>query len=194
MGHLNGCRYLSHDREGLNWIWPFGKGRLFSSAMGHTPTLFSTTALAEYMLAGIQYVLRPGRGRHSQREAGCKEVSGYESPKLCQNSRARGQLRGAYRGAVRKLKIGYTCVLWGSFPGGPERDATLEPAVRVISKLGFYWFETFPEILEHWDEQGKLRKLIDEYQQPLKSGYIGTNLTDSTQRKGNLAKVICLAR
>jgi hypothetical protein len=56
MGHLNGCRYLSHDRGGLNWIWTFGN-RLFSSAMGHTPTLFSATALAEYMLAGIQYVL-----------------------------------------------------------------------------------------------------------------------------------------
>jgi len=94
----------------------------------------------------------------------------------------------------RKLKIGYTCILWGSFPGSPERDATLEPAVRDISKLGFWAFETFPEILEHWDQQGKLSKLIDEYQLPLRSGYIGTNLTDPSQRKDTLEKVIRLAK
>ena len=95
---------------------------------------------------------------------------------------------------ARKLKIGYTCITWGTFPRGDEAFATLEPAVRDISKLGFYAFETFPEVLEDWDTKGKLHKLIDEYQLPLRSGYITTNLTDPTQRKDMVERVTRLAK
>src|ERR1051325_5851002 len=72
----------------------------------------------------------------------------------------------------RKLKIGYTCITWGTFPRGPEASATLEAAVKDISGLGFYGFETFPEILEDWDARGALRGLIDRFGVPLTSGYI----------------------
>jgi type 1 glutamine amidotransferase/sugar phosphate isomerase/epimerase len=42
---------------GLSWIRSYGKGRVFNCAMGHTPTLFETPALADFILSGIQYVL-----------------------------------------------------------------------------------------------------------------------------------------
>lgn len=62
---------------GLTWIRSYGKGRVFNCAMGHTPTLFATPALAEHILAAIQFVLgdleadttpsakmKAGTGRH----------------------------------------------------------------------------------------------------------------------------------
>jgi type 1 glutamine amidotransferase len=42
---------------GLSWIKSYGKGRVFNCAMGHTPTFFATPALAEHILAAIQFVL-----------------------------------------------------------------------------------------------------------------------------------------
>jgi len=42
---------------GLSWIRSYGKGRVFNCALGHTPTLFETPALAEFILRGIQYAL-----------------------------------------------------------------------------------------------------------------------------------------
>jgi type 1 glutamine amidotransferase len=46
------------DRDyGLSWIKRVGKGRVFYTALGHTPTLFATPALAEHVLAGIQFAL-----------------------------------------------------------------------------------------------------------------------------------------
>jgi type 1 glutamine amidotransferase len=45
-----------HD-YGLCWIRSYGKGRVFNSAMGHTPEFFETPALAEMILGGIQFVL-----------------------------------------------------------------------------------------------------------------------------------------
>lgn len=100
----------------------------------------------------------------------------------------------AWAAPKRKLKIGYTCITWGAFPRGAEGDATLEPAVKDISSLGFYSFETFPEILEHWDEKGTLRDLIDRYHLPLQSGYISANLIDPSIKDENLTKVIRLGK
>ena len=49
---------LRPDRDyGLSWIKRVGKGRVFYTALGHTPTLFATPALAEHVLAGIQFAL-----------------------------------------------------------------------------------------------------------------------------------------
>jgi type 1 glutamine amidotransferase/sugar phosphate isomerase/epimerase len=42
---------------GLVWIKSYGKGRVFNCAIGHTPTLFETPALAQMMLGAIQFVL-----------------------------------------------------------------------------------------------------------------------------------------
>ena len=98
------------------------------------------------------------------------------------------------RAAERKLKIGYTCITWGTFPRGPEASATLENAVRDIAGLGFYGFETFPENLADWDAKGALNRLIDQFQLPLKSGYCRTNLTDASKRKESVATVIRLGK
>ncbi|HEY2015705.1 MAG TPA: ThuA domain-containing protein [Bryobacteraceae bacterium] len=42
---------------GLAWVKSYGKGRVFYSELGHTPTLFMTPALAEFILRGIQFAL-----------------------------------------------------------------------------------------------------------------------------------------
>jgi hypothetical protein len=42
---------------GSTWIKSYGKGRVFNCAMGHTPTLFADPAMAQHILAGVQFVL-----------------------------------------------------------------------------------------------------------------------------------------
>jgi inosose dehydratase len=91
----------------------------------------------------------------------------------------------------RKLKIGYTCITWGAFPRAPE---TLDPAMKDISSLGFYSFETFPEILEYWDEKGALRGMIERYSLPLKSGYISMNLIDPSVKDEELTRAARLGK
>ena len=39
------------------WIKSYGEGRVFNCALGHTPFLFETPALAQLVLNGIQFVL-----------------------------------------------------------------------------------------------------------------------------------------
>jgi type 1 glutamine amidotransferase len=41
----------------LSWIKPYGKGRVFYTATGHDPALFSNPAMLEHYLAGIQFAL-----------------------------------------------------------------------------------------------------------------------------------------
>src|SRR4051794_12623563 len=78
----------------------------------------------------------------------------------------------------RKIKIGYTCLIWNVLPRTPEN---LEPALKDVSSLGFYKFETFAEALESWDQKGELGNLIGRYKVPLTSGYLTTNVTDAAK-------------
>ena len=94
---------------------------------------------------------------------------------------------------ARKLKIGYTCITWGSFPR-PGDDTTLEAALKDISAEGFWSFETFPEILDNWDQRGLLRPLIAKYGVPLKSGYISCDLTDPSKRNDEIARITQLSK
>jgi type 1 glutamine amidotransferase/sugar phosphate isomerase/epimerase len=41
----------------VSWIRNYGKGRVFFCILGHNPTIYTTPALAEYFLAGIQFIL-----------------------------------------------------------------------------------------------------------------------------------------
>jgi inosose dehydratase len=82
---------------------------------------------------------------------------------------ATASLQGA---TPRNLKIGHTCITWGTFPRGAEASATLEAAVRDIAALGYDGFETFPELLEDWDQRDALTPLIEKYKLPVTSGYI----------------------
>ena len=93
----------------------------------------------------------------------------------------------------RKLKIGYTCITWGSFPHAGD-DTTLEAALKDISAEGFWSFETFPEVLDNWDQRGLLKPLIAKYGVPLKSGYISCDLIDSSKRKDEIARISQLSK
>lgn len=42
---------------GMAWVKSYGQGRVFYSELGHTPTLFMTPALSEFVLRGIQFAL-----------------------------------------------------------------------------------------------------------------------------------------
>src|SRR3954453_17450481 len=94
----------------------------------------------------------------------------------------------------RNLKIGHTCITWGTFPRGAEAIATLEPAVRDIAALGYHGFETFPEVLEDWDKRGALQPLLEKYRLPVTSGYIRINVTDPTKKQESLDNVIRLGK
>jgi inosose dehydratase len=95
---------------------------------------------------------------------------------------------------ARKIKIGYTCITWGTFPRGPEASATLEPALKDIAGLGFHSFETFPEVLEDWEAKDGLTTLLERYGVPLGSGYIRIDLADPAARKENLQRIIRSAK
>ncbi len=41
----------------VSWIHSYGKGRVFFCILGHNPTLFTTPKLAQFFLAGIQFML-----------------------------------------------------------------------------------------------------------------------------------------
>jgi inosose dehydratase len=93
----------------------------------------------------------------------------------------------ALRAAERRLKIGYTALTWGAFPGRP---APMDQALKDISSLGFWAFETFAQILEELDAKGELRGLIDRYKIPLNAGYTWINVTDPALLKANVPDVI----
>ncbi len=95
--------------------------------------------------------------------------------------------------STRKLKIGHTCITWGTFPG-PEASATLDVALKDISEEGFWSYETFPEVLEYWDQKGELVPLMKKYPVPLQSCYITPNLLDPSKRKDEIARVIRLSK
>ena len=94
----------------------------------------------------------------------------------------------------RNLKIGHTCITWGTFPRGADAFATLEPAVRDIAALGYHGFETFPEVLEDWDKRGALQPLLEKYKLPVTSGYLRINVTDPTKKQESLDNVIRLGK
>ena len=96
----------------------------------------------------------------------------------------------------RNLKIGHTCITWGTF-GADEADAaTLEARCKETFPPSESWngFETFPEVLEDWDAKDALRPLMDKYKLPLTSGYIRINVTDPTKAKESLDGVIRLGK
>src|SRR5882757_8555978 len=94
---------------------------------------------------------------------------------------------------ARKLQIGHTCITWGSFPR-PVDDTTLEPALKDIAAEGFWSYETFPEIIDNWDQRGLLRALMEKHGVPLRSGYITGNLIDPTKRKEEIARIVGLSK
>src|SRR5713101_9850427 len=101
----------------------------------------------------------------------------------------------AKKAPTRKLKIGHTCITWATFPPkSGQDDTTLEPALTDISAQGFWSFETFPEVLDNWDQRGLLAPLIAKYGVPLRSAYVTGNLVDPSQRKDEIARITKLCK
>src|SRR6185369_2320124 len=96
---------------------------------------------------------------------------------------------------AKKLNIGHTCITWATFPPkGGQDDTTLEPALTDISAQGFWSFETFPEVLDNWDQRGLLAPLIAKFGVPLRSAYITGNLVDPSKRKDEIARITELCK
>ncbi|MEP6717367.1 MAG: sugar phosphate isomerase/epimerase, partial [Terriglobia bacterium] len=81
---------------------------------------------------------------------------------------------------TRKLKIGHTGITWNN---------NSEAAVRDISELGYYGFETFGNVLENWAADPDFEQKIGKYKLPLISGYCGINLTDPAKKQDSLDKL-----
>lgn len=90
---------------------------------------------------------------------------------------------------AKKLKIGHTCITWGTFPAKSGHDATLDAALKDIAAEGFWNFETFPEVIDDWDQRGLLAPLLEKYKVPLLSGYITGNLVDPAKRQDEIARI-----
>ncbi len=88
---------------------------------------------------------------------------------------------------TRNLKIGYSTLAWDVSTQDP---ANFENALHDISNLGFWGFETVSPILEAYDVDGVLTRLMGKYKIPLKAGYIAVNVTDTSLRKENIEKVV----
>jgi inosose dehydratase len=84
----------------------------------------------------------------------------------------------------RRLKVGHTGITWGFKPTDAEQ------AIKDVGSLGYAGYESFGNVLEFWDKQGGLKRLLDAAQVPLQSAYCPVNLTDPTKRADEIAKLV----
>jgi hypothetical protein len=80
----------------------------------------------------------------------------------------------------RNLKIGCATLAWNVSPSAPD---SFELALKDISELGYWGFETISPIIEALDVDGSLARLIDKYHLPMKAGDMDTHVTDPSRRK-----------
>src|SRR5437588_12565476 len=81
---------------------------------------------------------------------------------------------------TKKLRIGCTTLIWGAVPRNPEN---LQPALKDMSDLGYWGFETFASILEESRKTGTRAALLERYPSPLPSADTRVTLTDPSTRK-----------
>jgi len=86
--------------------------------------------------------------------------------------------------AGKRLKVGHTGITWGFKPTDAEQ------AIADVGSLGFAGYESFGNVLEFWDKQGGLKRLLDAAQVPLRSAYCPVNLTDPAKRSDEIAKLV----
>ena len=63
--------------------------------------------------------------------------------------------------AATRLKVGHTGITWGFKPTDAEQ------AIKDVGSLGFAGYESFGNVLEFWDKQGGLKRLLDAAQVPV---------------------------
>lgn len=90
--------------------------------------------------------------------------------------------KSLFAAKTRNIHIGHTGITW------LNTDTT--QAVNDISKLGFYGFETFGDVIAKRDASGDMGKILHDNHLPLISGYCTLNLTDASRRKDEIAKAI----
>ena len=86
--------------------------------------------------------------------------------------------------AGKRLKVGHTGITWGFKPTDAEQ------AIADVGSLGFAGYESFGNVLEFWDKQGGLKRLLDAAQVPLRSAYCPVNLVDPAKRKDEIDKLV----
>lgn len=90
--------------------------------------------------------------------------------------------------ATRRLKVGHTGITWGFAPADAER------AIADVGRLGFHGYESFGDVLEAWEKNGGLKRVLDANRLPLRSAYCNVNLTDPTRRKEQTDTLVRWAR
>jgi inosose dehydratase len=100
-------------------------------------------------------------------------------------------LRGQDSPKPKTLKIGVSTLAWNVSPTNIDN---FELALKDISELGYWGFETVSPMIEALDANGALAKLMDKYRISMKAGYMGTNVTDPSARKENVANVIRITK
>lgn len=88
--------------------------------------------------------------------------------------------------SLRNIPIGHTGITWP--------NSQIEDAIGTCSKLGFYGFETFGDVLVQWEDKGGLEPVFSRNHIPLISGYCTLNLTDASRRQETIDKAINWAR
>jgi inosose dehydratase len=90
--------------------------------------------------------------------------------------------------AGKRLKVGHTGITWGFKP------ADAEQAIKDVASLGFHGYESFGNVLEAWEQQGGLKRILDANRLPLHSAYCPVNLTDPAKRRDEVEKLVRWAR
>ena len=93
-------------------------------------------------------------------------------------------LRGQTR---RTFRIGCATLAWNVSPNAID---TLELALKDISELGYWGFETVSPMIEALDGKGGLTPLMDRYNIPMLAAYMDADVMDISSRRENVAKVI----
>jgi inosose dehydratase len=86
----------------------------------------------------------------------------------------------AAKAKQRNIHIGHTGITWP--------NTQVDQAIASVAALDFYGFETFGDVLVKWEDQGGLGAVLEKNKLPLISGYCTVNLTDASQRAGEMAK------
>jgi inosose dehydratase len=82
----------------------------------------------------------------------------------------------------RNIEIGHTGITWP--------NAQVDQAIQDVSKLGFYGFETFGDVLVAEEAKGGLGQVLQQNKLAFISGYCTLNLTDPEKRKDEMAKAV----
>ena len=133
-------------------------------------------------MPGHHPVLRPARGR--QQRIGRRSFTRT----LALTAAAAALPSVAWPVAARRLKVGHTGITWGFKP------ADAEQAIKDVASLGFHGFESFGNVLEAWETQGGLKRLLDANGLPLHSAYCPVNLIDPARRREEVDKLVRWAR